>query len=138
MKVYSIYNRRLQYYNKPFYAENDAEAKTYILNILASDSDRYLSLMKDDLALCLVSTFDTVTGCFNTDSEVDITSPWHIVDISDLYKLLPDDRVPRDSLYLRSRIEELQNTIEEKSTAFASIVDQLKLHFKFLRKDTKI
>lgn len=62
MKVFAIKNTKLNYFNRPIYAENEAEALSYIQNVLASDSDRALRNLADDTILVEIGEYNSSTG----------------------------------------------------------------------------
>lgn len=65
MKIFSIKNEKLEFFNRPIYCESEAEALSYIQNILMSDADRALSNLKDDLSLYYLGDIDFTSGCIS-------------------------------------------------------------------------
>lgn len=62
MKVFAIKNTKLNYFNRPIFAENEAEALSYIQNVLASDSDRALRNLANDTMLVEIGEYNSKTG----------------------------------------------------------------------------
>lgn len=62
MKVFAIKNTKLNYFNRPIFAEYEAEALSYIQNVLASDSDRALRSLADDTMLVEIGEYNSSTG----------------------------------------------------------------------------
>lgn len=129
MKIYTIRNTELNYSNRPFYFESDEEAKQYVLNVLCSDSDRALSNLRDVLRLDCIGSIDFTSGCI-TD-----TSVYSVCMLSEIWAFVPSERVPRDSLKLNSDIKELSEKLSNSQLRVDKLLDSLKSHFKFLRKE---
>lgn len=66
MKIYSIKNEKLSFFNRPIYVESSNEALSYIQNILMSDADRALLGLKSDLSLYELGEIDFSTGIIHS------------------------------------------------------------------------
>lgn len=97
MKIYSIKNEKLGFFNRPIYCESDPEALSYIQNVLMSDADRALSGLKDDLALYCLGDIDFTTGYIYpfafTTSDGDEFKPLLICSLKDIFDSIPEDKL---------------------------------------------
>ena len=102
MKIFSIKNEKLGFFNRPIYCESEAEALSYIQNILMSDADRALSNLKDDLALYYLGDIDFTTGiiyasedyfrCSDISSDVKLSPAW-VCSLREIFDTIPDDKL---------------------------------------------
>lgn len=98
MKIFSIKNEKLNFFNRPIYCESSAEALTYIQNVLMSDSDRALSGLKADLSLYELGEIDFTTGSITACSLVDsngntIIDPIKVCGLEEIFETIPADRL---------------------------------------------
>ena len=132
MKIYSIKNEKLGFFNRPIYCESDAEALSYIQNVLMSDADRALSGLKDDLALYFLGEIDFTTGYIypssfkNSDGEE--FEPVLVCSLRDIFDTIPEDRL-KPSL-TREDIEKCYSMFKELSCIVTERFDDVyeKLH----------
>lgn len=132
MNIYSIKNEKLGYFNRPIFCESDIEARSLILNILMSDSDRAMVGLKGDLSLYYLGHIDFKSGlispsfelneCCSDDSD-DIYKPLFVCSLDDLFEMIPKDKlkpaVTRDELLkLVDEIDHLGNKFVELSSNF--------------------
>lgn len=66
LKMYSVYDKTASYYNPPFFARNDEEAKR-TLEAVVNDNKTTLGQHPMDFHLSLVGTFDDNTGLIKTE-----------------------------------------------------------------------
>lgn len=133
MKIFSIKNEKISFFNRPIYAESEAEALSYIQNVLMSDADRALHSLKDDLALYYLGDIDFTTGVIDTiiegpDSPADETvsyliAPLKVCDLIDIFNTIPADRIPQTANELRKSIAELNSRLENLSKEVENNVD---------------
>lgn len=132
MNIYSIKNEKLGYFNRPIFCESDAEARSLILNILMSDSDRAMVGLKGDLSLYYLGSIDFKSGVILPsldlkDSESDNISDMYnlsfVCTLDDLFDMIPKEKlkpaVTRDELLkLVDEIDHLGNKFVELSCNF--------------------
>lgn len=116
MYIFSIKNDKLDFFNRPIFAESSNEACSYIQNVLMSDADRALSGLKDDLSLYLLGEINFTTGdifsYFNTEYFEKICSLREIFDTIPADKLKP--ALTRDDIVsVHEKISELQSIVGE-------------------------
>lgn len=113
MKVYSIKNEKIGFFNRPIYCESSQEALTYLQNVLMSDADRVMYGLRDDLALYELGEIDFVTGVMHG-----YRKPEKVCGLADIFASVPADSIPRTESQLRQEIqslrEQLSNLIEAK------------------------
>lgn len=110
MKIFSIKNESLEFFNRPIYVESENEALTYIQNILMSDADRALSGLKNDLALYELGEIDFVTGKI-----VPLDEPVRICGLVDIFNTIPEDRIPQTANALKEMILKLKDELAKVS-----------------------
>lgn len=96
MKIFSIKNEKLGFFNRPIYCESEAEALSYIQNVLMSDADRALSNLKDDLSLYYLGDIDFTTGIitpsmFDEQSSTDCNN--YVCDLREIFDTIPEDKL---------------------------------------------
>lgn len=62
MNLYSIYDKKAEYYLMPFFAENEAQAKRIVINSALSDTDCSLNRFSQDFRLDKLATLNMNTG----------------------------------------------------------------------------
>lgn len=102
MKIFSIKNEKLSFFNRPIYVESAEEALSYIQNILMSDADRALFGLKDDLSLVYLGDIDFVTGRIDPCKR-----PVTIRSLSDIFATIPEDKIPRSEKYFMEQLDKL-------------------------------
>lgn len=107
MQIFSIKNEKMEYFNKPIFAESSNEALSLCQNILMSDADRVLLGLKDDLALYFHGEVDFVTGSYDM-----LAKPKKICDLRELFDSIPEDKIPRTERQLLEMIRNLGNRID--------------------------
>lgn len=115
MKIFSIKNEKLSFFNRPIYCESAEEALSYIQNVLMSDADRALLGLKDDLSLVYLGDIDFVTGKIDPCKK-----PVTVSALADIFATIPEDKIPRNEKYI---IEQLKK--------FAEDLDELKKEVKY-------
>ncbi len=129
MKIYSIKNVKLGFFNRPIYAENDAEVLSYIQNVLMSDADRALMSLKDDLSLFYIGDFDSKTGsitCCMTETDKFVTfDPVFVCSLRDIFDTIPADKIPRTEKELRALIDQQNKILLELSKKYISVKNAL-------------
>lgn len=129
MNIYSIKNEKLGFFNRPIYCESDAEALSYIQNVLMSDADRALSGLKNDLALYFLGSIDFTSGkitCSFVEKENEegfvhvFYEPMFICSLEEIFNTIPADKLKpeltRDDLMRAyDKIKTLENTVSELS-----------------------
>lgn len=115
MKIFSIKNEKLNYFNKPIYAESSNEALSYIQNVLMSDADRALLSLRGDLSLYLLGEIDFTSG------KLTAVDPELILPLDDIFASIPSDRVPQTANELRKSIYNLS----ERLDAFDKIIKEV-------------
>ena len=132
MNIYSIKNEKLGYFNRPIFCESEAEARSLILNILMSDSDRAMFGLKGDLSLYYLGSIDFKSGVIfpsldlkdsDSDNISDMYNPSFICSLDDLFEMIPKDKlkpaVTRDEVIkLSGEIESLLSGLNELSDRF--------------------
>lgn len=117
MKIFSIKNEQIGFFNRPIYCESEAEALSYIQNVLMSDADRALLGLKDQLALYYLGDIDFTTGLItppmtvsSDPSEFGTTYsklPVFVCGLLEIFNMIPEDRVPQTAKQLSKRIDNL-------------------------------
>lgn len=125
MNIYSIKNEKLGFFNRPIYCESDAEALSYIQNVLMSDADRALSGLKNDLALYFLGSIDFTTGVIvptmpSLGDGFGKASPIFICSLEEIFNTIPVDKLKpeltRDDLMRAyDKIKTLENTVSDLS-----------------------
>lgn len=140
MNIYSIKNEKLGFFNRPIYCESDAEALSYIQNVLMSDADRALSGLKDDLSLYWLGCIDFTLGdiyAVNCECYEDIHAlagdnlknpcirftPEKICSLRDIFDTIPEDKLKPaltrdDVVRLYEEIERLKESLHNSATNF--------------------
>lgn len=108
MKIFSVKNEKLSFFNRPIYVESAEEALSYIQNILMSDADRALIGLKDDLSLVYLGDIDFVTGKIEPCKK-----PVTITPLADIFASIPEDKIPRNERYIMEQIEKIGRAINE-------------------------
>lgn len=90
MKIFSIKNEKLSFFNRPIYVESSNEALSYVQNILMSDGDRALIGLKDDLALYEIGEIDFTDGSIRG-----LKKPVKCADLASMFESIPEDKIPR-------------------------------------------
>lgn len=103
MKVFSIKNEKLGFFNRPIYCESSNEAMTYLQNVLMSDADRVMVGLKNDLALYEIGEIDFVNGIMRG-----YRKPEKIADLAKIFESVPEDVIPRTETQLRKMIDDLR------------------------------
>lgn len=116
MKIFSVKNENLSFFNRPIYVESVEEALSYIQNILSSDADRALLHLKNELSLVYLGDIDFTTGKI-TPCE-DLTLCWSLADIFDS---VPSDRIPQNALELQKEINSLREQISNISEVMKEV-----------------
>lgn len=62
MNLYSIYDKKAEYYLMPFFAESEAQAKRIVINSALSDTDCSLNRFSQDFRLDKLATLNINTG----------------------------------------------------------------------------
>ena len=141
MNIYSIKNEKLGFFNRPIYCESEAEALSYIQNVLMSDADRALSNLKGDLALYHLGEIDFTTGIISPCVKDTVSeefgyslefSPEFVCTLEEIFNTIPEDRLKpklteKDLQKAYDKIKDLENTVIDLS-------DKLKSH-KHYRKE---
>lgn len=130
MNIYSIKNDKLGFFNRPIYCESEAEALSYIQNVLMSDADRALSNLKSDLALYFLGSIDFKTGIispslalidsFDESFPLDNYAPVRVCSLEEIFNTIPEDmlkpKVTRDDMARAyDKINSLESTVSELS-----------------------
>lgn len=115
MKIFSIKNEKLNYFNKPIYAESQNEALSYIQNVLMSDADRALLSLRGDLSLYYLGEIDFVAG------KLTGVDPELITSLDGIFATIPEDRVPQTANELRKSI----NNLAERLDGFDEILKEV-------------
>lgn len=108
MKIFSIKNEKLSFFNRPIYCESAEEALSYIQNILMSDADRALLGLKDDLSLVYLGDIDFVTGKIEPCKKPVIVTP-----LADIFASIPEDKIPRNEKYFMEQLEKLGRALSD-------------------------
>lgn len=108
MNIYSIKNEKIGFFNRPMYFESYNECLSYLQNVLMSDADRALIGLKDDLALYFLGTIDFVSGVIDARKGF----PHKLVDLKEIFETVPADRIPRDSVQLNKKIDDLYKIVD--------------------------
>ena len=117
MKIYSIKNEKLGFFNRPIFCESNAEALSYIQNVLMSDADRALLGLKSDLALYFLGSIDFTNGRIEP-MEFD---PLKVCDLEDIFNTIPEDKIPRSERQINENLKYLDNKIIELSDKLATL-----------------
>lgn len=130
MNIYSIKNEKLGFFNRPIYCESDAEALSYIQNVLMSDADRALSGLKNDLALYFLGSIDFTLGkiqpAFHEDLDAEnfkdylVYEPLFVCSLEEIFNTIPEDKLKpeltRDDLARAyDKIKSLESTVSDLS-----------------------
>lgn len=131
MFIFSIKNEKLNFFNRPIYAESSNEACSYIQNVLMSDADRALLGLKDDLSLYFIGEIDFKTGIispstdvYGDDSDYSIaSSPKFVCSLKEIFDTIPAGKLKptltRDDIVsVHEKLSELQATIGELNSKF--------------------
>lgn len=121
MNIYSIKNEKLGFFNRPIYCENNAEALSYIQNVLMSDADRALLGLKDDLALYFLGTFNSDSGIIGG-----IIEPQLVCSLREIFDTIPEDKIPRSERQINESMKYLDGEIKK----LQGILDTLKVDKK--------
>lgn len=62
MNLYSIYDKKAEYYLMPFFAESEVQAKRIVVNSALSDTDCSLNRFSQDFRLDKLATLNINTG----------------------------------------------------------------------------
>ena len=62
MNLYSIYDKKAEYYLMPFFAESEVQAKRIVVNSALSDTDCSLNRFSQDFRLDKLATLNMNTG----------------------------------------------------------------------------
>lgn len=106
MKIFSIKNEGLNWFNRPIYCESANEALSYCQNILMSDADRALIGLKNELFLYCLGDIDFVTGKIDP-----LKKPQLVSSLVDIFNSVPTDKIPRTETQLKAKIEALEDRI---------------------------
>lgn len=106
MKIFSIKNEKLSFFNRPIYVESAEEALSYIQNVLMSDADRALLGLKDDLSLVYLGDIDFVTGKIHPCKK-----PVTITPLADIFATIPEDKIPRNERYIMEQLDKLGRAV---------------------------
>lgn len=135
MNIYSIKNEKLGFFNRPIYCESEAEALSYIQNVLMSDADRALSNLKSDLALYFLGSIDFKTGIiasslaqidsFDESFPLDNYAPVRICSLEEIFNTIPADKLKpeltRDDMKRAyEKIKSLEETVISLETRLLS------------------
>lgn len=119
MKIFSIKNEGISFFNRPIYCESEAEALSYIQNVLMSDADRALLGLKDQLALYCLGEIDFTTGVISAND-----APVIVCSLLDIFNSIPEDRVPQTAKKLGQRID----NVVEHLDAIDEILKEVNSH----------
>lgn len=108
MKVFSIKNEKIGFFNRPIYCESSNEALTYLQNVLMSDADRVMYGLRDDLALYELGEVDFVTGVIRG-----YRKPEKVCGLADIFASVPSDSIPRTESELRKEIENMKEAVKK-------------------------
>lgn len=108
MKIFSIKNEKLGFFNRPIYCESEAEALSYIQNVLMSDADRALLNLKDDLALYYLGDIDFTNGSIIPMCMADVSGGLvgDVVCVCSLREIF--DTIPEDKLKPALTLEDIE------------------------------
>lgn len=111
MKIFSIKNEKLNFFNRPVYCESAAEALSYVQNILMSDADRALSGLKDDLVLYELGEIDFEKGsilpsCMTDSSGGSVGEPMKVCSLREIF-----DTIPTEKLQVMPTRDEMKNAL---------------------------
>ncbi len=132
MKIYSIKNEKLGFFNRPIYCESDAEALSYIQNVLMSDADRALSGLKDVLSLYKLGDIDFTTGYINsyafTTHDGEEFKPVLVCSLKEIFDSIPEDKIK--PALTREDVEKCYSMFKELSGIVTERFDDVyeKLH----------
>lgn len=142
MKIYSVKNEKLGFFNRPIYCESEAEALSMIQNILMSDADRALSNLKGDLALYKLGIIDFETGvinpCIGDFESLDMVTtdnfyaPVYVCSLEEIF-----DTIPEEMLKPKLTVEDFRKVcdkIKSLEGEISALSDSLKCH-KHYRKE---
>ncbi len=121
MKIYSIKNEKLNFFNRPIYCENDAEALSYIQNVLMSDADRALLGLKNDLALYFIGDFNSSSGIIQSAFDFVGEDVIKVADLIDIFETIPNDKIPRTERAIKSVTDNLQVQIDKLCRAIDTL-----------------
>lgn len=139
MKIYQIVNNEINFWNRPFFAENDSEAISYIQNILMSDADRALIGLRDQLSLYCTGEYISMPDK-NYDDDIDLSyrpsiigcDPVHICRLDFIFDSIPADRVPRTAVQLKKSIDDQADLFKKSVNLLSEKIDTLDDCFKEL------
>ena len=107
MRIYSVKNEKLDFFNRPMYFESSNECLAYLMNVLQSDADRALIGLKNDLSLYDLGEIDFITGFIKSNKR-----PFLVTTLSSLFDSIPEDRIPQTANELRDRISKIEEVIK--------------------------
>lgn len=108
MKIFSVKNEKLSFFNRPVYCESSEEALSLIQNILMSDADRALTGLKDDLSLVYLGDIDFATGKIDPCKK-----PITVSSLSEIFATIPEEKVPQTAKKLQAEIDVLKSTLKK-------------------------
>ena len=108
MKIFSIKNEKISFFNRPIYVESAEEALSYIQNILMSDADRALLGLKDDLSLVYLGDINFVTGKIDPCKK-----PVTITPLADIFASIPEDKIPRNEKYIMEQLDKFGRALSD-------------------------
>lgn len=135
MKIFSIKNEKLGFFNRPMFCESSEECLSLIQNILMSDSDRALTGLKEELTLYYLGDIDFRTGIISPslasiDSAeeafaIDNYQPYFICSLIDIFNSIPAERIKRevsrdDIERLFEYYKTLKDTLDKYTKSFDS------------------
>lgn len=88
MIIFSIYNKKIEFHNRPIYCESSNEAISYVTNVIMNDFERSLFAQKDDLELVALGEIDFVTGVIQP-----YALPEKIIDLATIFDAIPQERI---------------------------------------------
>lgn len=122
MKIFSIKNEKLGFFNRPIYCESEAEALSYIQNVLMSDSDRALSNLKDDLSLYCLGYIDFENGIIvpvgadGCDTNVQ-PRPFMVCSLREIFDTIPEEKL-KPSI-TRSDLDHVLKLVQDLDDSFS-------------------
>lgn len=136
MKIYQIVNNEINFWNRPFFAENDSEAISYIQNILMSDADRALIGLRDHLSLYCTGEYNSMPDQYAAEYDFAPSiigcDPVHICRLDFIFDSIPADRVPRTAVQLKKSIDDQADLFKKSVNLLSEKIDTLDDCFKEL------